>query len=93
MAVDTKIEAIRCLSRGDAGDVAVVHGLLQAAFGSTPLEPRPPPICDWLMRHIGVDIDARHQSAAEAETAGYRIVVDPVLRCFRSVEGFDPIRA
>jgi hypothetical protein len=45
------------------------------------------------MRHIGVDIDARHQSAAEAETAGYRIVVDPVLRCFRCVEGFDPIRA
>src|SRR6266446_2369457 len=93
MAVDAEIEAIRRLDCGDRRDVAVVDRFLKPTLGGASLEPGASPARDRLMRHVSVDIDTGHQAAAEAEAAGDRIVVDPVLRCFCCVEGFDPIGA
>src|SRR6266446_4184533 len=93
MAVDAEIEAIRRLDCGDRRDVAVVDRFLKPTLGGAALEPDASPARDRLMRHVSVDIDTGHQAAAEAEAAGDRIVVDPVLRCFCCVEGFDPIGA
>src|SRR3954452_23142295 len=41
------------------------------------------------MAGIGVDLDARHQRTAEAEAAGDRVVMDPVLGLRRDVVGAD----
>src|SRR5207302_7790907 len=91
MAVDAEIQAIRRLGRGVRRDAAVVDRFLEPAFGAAPLEPRAPPARNRLMRHIGVDIDPGHQAAAKAEAAGHRVVMDLVLGCRRSIEGFDPV--
>src|SRR5882724_6558730 len=91
MAVDAEIQAIRRLGRGDRRDVAVVDGFLKATLGGAALEPGASPARDRLMGHISVDIDAGHQTAAKAEAAGHRVVMDLVLGCLRSIEGLDPV--
>src|SRR5438132_13687337 len=93
MAIDAEIEPRRRLGRGNRRDVAVIDGFLEPALGGAVLQPRPPPPRDRLMRHIGIDIDPRHQSAAKTKTASHRVVLHLVLGCLRRVEGFDPVGA
>jgi len=93
MTVDAQFDSVLDLGAGDGRGVAVIDGLLEPAFGGAALEPGATPTCHRKMRHIGVDIDAGHQAAAKAETAGHRIVMDFVLGRFCGVEGFDPIGA
>src|SRR5437667_2133705 len=93
MAVDTEIEPHRRRGRGDRRNVAVINWLLKPAFRGAALEPGAPPMCDRLMRHIGVDIDPGHQTASKAKAASHRVVVNLVLGCRRGVEGFDPVGA
>src|SRR6516225_4295017 len=91
VAFDAKIEPFGCLYRSNCGDVAIINRLLKTAFGGAALEPRTAPARDRLVRHIGVDVDTRHQSAAKAKAAGHRVVMDLVLRRLCGVEGFDAI--
>src|SRR5262249_49383911 len=91
MAFDPNIEPVGGRRRGNGGNVAVIDRFLKPAFGGAALEPGKAPMCDRLMRHIGVHINTGHQSAAEPEAAGHRIVVDLVFRRLCGVEGFGAI--
>ena len=51
------------------------------------LEPGAAPAGDRQMRHIGVDLDPRHQAAPEPEPAGDIVVVDLVLGLLGGVDG------
>ena len=84
---------LRCPGGSNCGDVAVVDRLQKPALRGTALEPGAAPERYWQMRHVSVDIDAGHQSAAKTEAASHRIVMDLVLRRLGGVEGFDAVGA
>src|SRR6516164_6765919 len=93
VAFDAQIEPFHRLSRSDGGDFAVINRFLKPAFAGTALEPDAAPACDRLVRHIGIDIDTGHQTAAKAKAASDRIVMDLVFRGLGGVEGFDAVGA
>src|SRR5205807_9928489 len=82
MAIDPQIEPRRPLDGGYDRGVGVIDRLWEAALGGTAFEPDPAPALHRQVRHIGIDIDTRHETALEAEPPGDRVVVDLVLRFF-----------
>jgi hypothetical protein len=90
---DAKIEPLRTLGGGHDGHIAVIDRLQQPAFGIAAIEPGAAPARDWQMAHIGIDIDARHETAPETEPACHRVVVDLVLGFLGGVEGFNAVGA
>src|SRR6516164_5350106 len=93
VAFNAQIEPFHCLFRSDGGDVAVIDRLLKPTLGGPALEPDAAPACDRLVRHVGIDIDTGHQTAAKAKAASDRIVMDLVFRGLGGVEGFDAVGA
>ena len=65
--------------RVDHGFRAVIDRQHEARLDRAAVQPVPAPVGDRRMAHVGIDVDARHQTAGEAEALGDRVVVHLVL--------------
>ncbi len=90
-ALDLDGEAAVGFRCGDRCGLAIVDGLQEAGLEAAVLEKLATPAGDGEMRHVGVDVDAGHQAAGEAEALRHGIVVDLVLRGVRRVVGDDGV--
>src|SRR6202020_1576727 len=75
----------------DIGDLAVIDRFDEARLDQAAFEEGAPPFRDRQMHHVGHDIDAGNETAAEAETVRHRIVVYLVFGQFGGVVGLDAI--
>ena len=92
-SMSTDVRAESSMPLVDVANDDRVDGLPSPQATPAALEPGSAPAQHGQVRHIGVDIDTRHEAATEPEPPGDRVVVDLVLRLFRRVEGFDAVRA
>ena len=93
MAFDLQIQPRRHFGGDHHRGVAVIDRLQKAALGGAAFEPGAAPALHRQVRHIGIDIHTRDETAPEPEPLGDRVVMDPILGFFRRVESLDAVRA
>ena len=85
------VETAICLLGGHRRGLALVDGFVEACLQGAAREEVSAPACHGRVGHVGVDVDAGHEAAREAEAARDLVVVDLVLGVPGAVVGDDGV--